>query len=134
MSGSQSLTVTTWAGGVLGFSAFAIVANCLGYIFIYGSKPGKEAGQDAFIHNVCTPGKGLLPTLLTTGYVKAAWRRFTVGWSSYFAGRFDLAKVGSKAPDAKLVSLDGKPLSLLSDFVQRTAKGVPLIINLGSYT
>jgi len=129
--GSTNTQVAVVGGGVV---AFGVVLNVLGYIFIYGSSPGKEKGLDEFIHTTCTPGKGLLPTVLTMGYVRAAWRRWRTGWSNYVVGTHNVAKLSSKAPDAKLVSLQGKQLNLVSDFVLKAGKGVPLIINLGSYT
>jgi hypothetical protein len=44
------------------------------------------------------------------------------------------AKAGSMAPDATLVSLDGTELSLLNDYVRTMQKGMPLVLNFGSFT
>jgi predicted AlkP superfamily phosphohydrolase/phosphomutase len=41
---------------------------------------------------------------------------------------------GSPAPDALLVGLDGKEISLLESFVKKMPKGMPLILNMGSFT
>ena len=38
------------------------------------------------------------------------------------------------APDATLVSLDGKELGLLHSFVNPMQKGVPLVLNFGSFS
>jgi hypothetical protein len=45
-----------------------------------------------------------------------------------------MATLGKIAPDAKLVDLEGKVLSLQKDFILKMAKDVPLILNMGSYT
>jgi hypothetical protein len=42
-------------------------------------------------------------------------------------------KLGGKAPDLELVSLEGTPQRLMRDFVAKTPQGMPLILNFGSY-
>lgn len=104
-----------------------------GYIFLGGSKPGANIEQDQFIKKTCNPNEGLLKSVLTWGYAKASYRRFRVDLSTYMM-REPIAKVGNAAPDAALVSIDGKEMRLLRDFVDKMPKGMPLVLNFGSFT
>jgi hypothetical protein len=125
-----------------------------GFIFIHGSTPGdkllprpatflfilyifttfigSDTAQNNFIDRVGNP-TGLLKTVLTYGYFKASFRRFIQHYKLFFS-RKPIAKLGQKAPDAEIVSLDGTVLSLQRDFISKMAKDVPLILNMGSYT
>lgn len=119
-----------WAAGagVAGAGLFIF-----GYIFIAGSKPGANPDQDKFINKTCTPNKGILTTVLTWGYFKASWRRFRVDMFALLTGE-PKARAGKKAVDASLISLDGKELCLLEDYVEKMPKGMPLVLNMGSLT
>ena len=102
-----------------------------GYIFLSGSTPGANPEQDKFINQACGPEGALLRSVLTWGYAKASWRRFRVDLMARLKGE-PKANAGSMAPDATLVSLDGKELGLLHSFVNPMQKGVPLVLNFGS--
>lgn len=102
------------------------------FIFLSGSSPGKNAAQDKFINETCAPS-GLLKTVLTWGYAKASFRRF---YNHYRLLLFPqpIVSLGKAAADAKVVMLDGKIAFLKSDFISKMAQGMPLILNMGSYT
>lgn len=104
-----------------------------GYIFLSGSAPGKNKAQDKFIEETCNPNEGILKTVLTWGYAKASFHRFRVDLAAWLM-REPKAQVGQKAPEASLVSLDGKCLSLLNDYVSKMPAGMPLVLNMGSFT
>jgi hypothetical protein len=101
------------------------------FIFTHGSSPGKDSGQDAFIDATCAPS-GLLKTVLTFGYLKATWRRFFNYYRLIFFPQ-KKAVVGKLAPDCKVVDLNGE-IRQLSTYIKATPKGMPLILNFGSYT
>ena len=69
--------------------------------------------------------------MLTWGYTKATWRRFH---RYYGALMMKKAKLGEKALDADLVTLNNETKSLLNDYINVMPKGMPLILNMGSYT
>ena len=101
------------------------------FIFTHGSSPGKDKGQDSFIDETCAPS-GLLKTVLTWGYFKATWRRF----SNYYRLIFFPQKkaiLGKTAPNCKVVDLNGNEKQL-SSYIEATPKGMPLILNMGSMT
>lgn len=104
-----------------------------GYIFLTGSTPGANPEQDKFINQTCGPTGALLRSVLTWGYAKASWRRFRVDLMARLKGE-PKANAGCMAPDATLVSLDGKELGLLHSFVNPMQKGVPLVLNFGSFS
>jgi hypothetical protein len=58
------------------------------------------------------------------------WQNFL---KKFFPSMFNVAKLYHPALDAKLVSLDGKELSLLEDFVNKMPPHMPLVIHMGSY-
>lgn len=103
-----------------------------GFIFLSGSSPGSDQSQDAYVNATCAPN-GLLKTVLTWGYTKASFRRF---YDHYRLLLFPQprAQLGQKAPDGSVVSLNGKSQSLIDDYILKMPVGMPLIINLGSYT
>jgi len=115
-------------GAAVGFGVYIF-----GYIFIAGSAPGQNKEQDKFIEKTCNPNAGILKTVLTWGYAKASFRRFRVDLVAWLRGEVK-AMLGAKAPDADLVGLDGKKLSLLRDFVDKMPAGMPLVLNFGSFT
>jgi hypothetical protein len=125
---SSTALIGAGVAGAVGFGLYVF-----GYIFHAGSTPGKNAAQDKFIGDTCNPKEGILVTVLTWGYTKATWRRFRVDFAAWF-WREPKAKLGHLAPDAALVDLDGKELSLLADFVNKMPKGMPLVLNMGSMT
>lgn len=102
-----------------------------GYIFISGSKPGTNKLQDDFIKQVCNPNDSLLNSVLTIGYAKASWRRF---YTDVISLNEPKAKIGLSAPDACLVNLAGKKLSLVNDYINKLPSNVPLVLNFGSFT
>lgn len=116
-------------GGVsgIGFGLYVF-----GYIFLSGSTPGKNKNQDKFIDDVCAP-TGLLKTVLTWGYFKATVRRF-IHDSYALIYRVPTAKLGGPALDAKLIALDGSSRRLFADYIHKQPAGVPLILNMGSFT
>jgi len=113
-----------------------ILVLCLlyiyGFIFMHGSSSGKNKYQDNFIHTTCGRN-GILPTILTWGYMKATWRRFFIFYKLILFPQ-PQAKYGGKAIDSKLVSMEGKSLSLLNDYILKLPKEKPLILNMGSFT
>ncbi len=115
-----------YGAGAVGVGFFAYV---FGFIFIHGSIPRGDK-LDKWIDEVCAPS-GLGKTVLTWGYTKATWRRFC---RYYGAIMMKKAKLGEKALDADLISLNNEPKSLLHDYVNVMPKGMPLILNMGSYT
>jgi len=126
-----SRALSTFAGlgaGVLGLGLYVF-----GFIFLSGSSPGKNKGQDDFIDKTCTGEKGLVKTVLTWGYAKATWRRFINRYKLVIFPQ-PQAMLGKAAPDAKLATLDGKEQFLLRDHVEKMAPGMPLILNMGSFT
>ena len=125
---SPTVLIGAGVAGAVGFGLYVF-----GYIFHAGAKPGANAAQDKFIGDTCNPKEGILVTVLTWGYTKATWRRFRVDFAAWFRGE-PKATAGARAPDAKLVDLDGKELSLLADFVNKMPKGMPLVLNMGSMT
>ena len=114
--------------GAVGFGLYVF-----GYIFHAGAVPGANKEQDKFIGETCNPKQGILVTVLTWGYTKATWRRFRVDFGAWWR-REPKAMEGQKAPDAKLVDLDGKELSLVGDFISKMPAGMPLVLNMGSMT
>lgn len=126
----MSPTSVLIGGGVVGVGFGLYV---FGYIFHAGATPGKNAEQDKFVGETCNPKDGILVTVLTWGYAKATWRRFRVDLAAWWRSETK-ATVGCKAPDAKLVSLDGRELSLSADFVSKMPPGMPLVLNMGSMT
>ena len=104
-----------------------------GFIFIHGSSPGKDKGQDDFIDKTCAPS-GLLKTVLTWGYFKASFRRFLQFYRLCLFPQ-PQAKLGKPAVDAVLIDLvSNSEKSLLRDYVMNMPSGMPLILNMGSYT
>lgn len=110
---------------LLGFYIFV-------FIFTHGSSPGKNERQDKYINETCAPS-GLLKTVLTWGYAKASFRRF---YNVYRLKLFPQpqASLGKLAPDAKVISLSGKVQYLFSDYISKVPQGMPIILNMGSYT
>lgn len=102
------------------------------FIFTHGSSPGKNEGQDNFINETCAPS-GLLKTVLTWGYVKASFRRFCFVYKNKLFSQ-PQAQIGSQALDARVVNLSGETQYLVRDFISTVPLGVPLILNMGSYT
>jgi len=103
------------------------------FVIMGGSQPcGKP--YDNFIMQICSP-KGYLhfiSTVFTWGYFKCSMKMcFRYYMSQLLAA--PKAKIGSKCPDMKVISLDGQTLSLLSDYVMQDPS-IPLILNMGSYT
>ena len=75
----------------------------------------------------------LLKTVLTWGYAKASFRRFCFVYKNKLFSQ-PQAQIGSQALDAKVVNLSGEIQYLLRDFISTVPLGVPLILNMGSYT
>ena len=119
--------------GALGIAGVGFGLYVFGYIFHAGAVPGANPEQDKFVGKTCNPKDGILVTVLTWGYAKATWRRFRVDLAAWWR-RETKAMLGARAPDAKLVGLDGKELSLLADFVNKMPAGMPLVLNMGSMT
>lgn len=94
----------------IGVGVVCTAAYIFGFIFIHGSIPGANKKQDEFIDKTCAPS-GLLKTVLTWGYTKATWRRFLVHYKGVLYPQ-PQAKLGQRAPDAVLITLDGQARSL----------------------
>ena len=107
----------------------AVFLHVFLFIFTHGSSPGKDKAQNNFIDATCAPS-GLLKTVLTFGYAKASYRRCYNYYRLMFKQK---AKLGQAAPDCKVVDLNGNN-QLLSKYINAVPKGMPLIINSGSYT
>lgn len=115
--------------GAAGAIGIGFAAYVFGFIFIHGSAP-RDDKLSKWINEVCAP-TGLGKTVLTWGYTKATWRRF---YRYYGALMMKKAKLGEKALDADLVTLNNETKSLLNDYINVMPKGMPLILNMGSYT
>lgn len=103
------------------------------YIFISGSSP-KGKAYDKFIMDICTSSDfNFFKTLLCWGYFKRSAKECFKAYKLRFFP-VPMAKFGEKAPDAKLVDLNGKSLSLVEDYIKKMGPSKPLIINIGSYT
>ena len=73
-------------------------------------------------------------TLASWGFFKASFRRF-INEIKLFIFPQPQATQGQKAPDCRLVDVKtGGELWLLRDFVDKCPSGVPLVLNMGSYT
>lgn len=79
-------------------------------------------GRDRFFESV-----------MTTGYVRASWRRFLTDYGTWLSGVVQAAEA-KPAVDCSLVDLNGSPKMLLKDYVDKLPKGMPIILNFGSYT
>ena len=90
----------------VGVGVVCTAAYIFGFIFIHGSIPGANKKQDEFIDKTCAPS-GLLKTVLTWGYTKATWRRFLEHYKGVLYPQ-PQAKLGQRAPDAMLITLDGQ--------------------------
>lgn len=121
-------TATVLAVGLVALASLYV----FGFIFIHGSAPGKNANQDSFIHETCAP-TGLWKTVFTWGYTKASFRRFIQYYKLVLFPQ-PVAKQGCLAPDAVLITLAGTECSLLQDYVSKMPSGMPLILNMGSFT
>ena len=95
----------------VGVGVVCTAAYIFGFIFIHGSIPGANKKQDEFIDKTCAPS-GLLKTVLTWGYTKATWRRFLTHYKGVLFPQ-PQAKLGQRAPDAVLITLDGQECLLL---------------------
>lgn len=103
------------------------------YIFISGSSP-KGGAYDKFIMGICTSSDfNFFKTLLCWGYFKRSAKECIKAYKLYFFP-VPMAKLGGKAPDAKLVDLNGNSKSLVEDYIKKMGPSIPLIINIGSYT
>ncbi len=101
------------------------------FIFISGSSPkGKE--YDKFIMNMCSSSDfAFFKTLLSWGYFKRSFKNCCRHWRlTFFPVQF--AKLGEKAPDAKLIDMAGN-VKYLADYIKQSSS-IPLILNMGSYT
>ena len=115
------------------FILFLASLYIFGFIFIHGSSPGQDKGQDKFIDKTCAPS-GLLKTVLTWGYFKASFRRFLQFYRLCLFPQ-PQATLGKPAVDAVLIDLtSGSEKSLLADYIMQMPAGMPLILNMGSYT
>jgi len=112
-------------------ATLSVCVYMLMYMFLMGSSPGKNAALDAFIKSSLGDG-GMLKTVLTFGYVKATVRRCVATYRAWLT--MSIAKEGGLALDALVVDLQGQEKSLLKDFVAPVPHGMPLILNMGSYT
>jgi hypothetical protein len=102
-----------------------------GFMFIQGSVP-KGRKHDKWINDTCAP-EGLLKSVLTWGYLKASFKKFR----DFYRLRLfpqPTATTGKPAVDATVVDMNGKEKSLLNDYILKMPKGMPLILNMGSYT
>ena len=116
-----------------GVGLLALFLYGLFYMFLMGSSPGDHPALDSFIQS--TLGKGghsdFLNSVLTWGYVKATFRRFFATYWAY--ATTTQARLGRRAPDARVVSLDGQ-VTRLHDVLAEAPRGVPVVLSMGSYT
>jgi uncharacterized membrane protein YciS (DUF1049 family) len=102
------------------------------FIFIHGSAPTKDKTYTDFVFALSTAKMSdFVGTLFTYGYLKASFLRFIVFYKQLLFKR--VAKKGSKAPDAKVTTLQGEQKALLADCVGKFGD-LPVVINFGSYT
>lgn len=111
-----------------------IFINIWLFPILYESKPsGSE--YDKFVFKVSSP-KGphhFLLSLFSIGYFKLALKRLYIKLKKQFTPAKRFVKHLEKAIDAKLVTIDGRSLSLLKDYVKKFYD-IPLVINIGSCT
>lgn len=104
------------------------------FVFIHGGPPGKNKKVDAFVDVTCCPKRGLFVTLLSFGYLKLGFRRFVQFYRLVLFPQ-PQAKLGKPALDAIVHAVNsGEQKSLLKDYIQAMPKGMPLVLNFGSYT
>ena len=119
-------------GGVLILAAAALLVYIFLFIFLSGSH-ATGAEYDKFIMDICSPSgsSSFFKTVLTFGYFKRSFKNF---YTYYKVLLFPVptATLGGPCPDAKLVALDGTA-TRLQDYIDST-RGIPLILNMGSYT
>jgi len=104
----------------------AISTYAVLFIFIHGSSPAQRM-------NMLKNLRRVVKTALTWGFAKASVRRFV---NHYRLVMFPQpqAMMGCAAPDAQVVTLNGEVKGLVSDFIQKMPTGMPLVLNMGSYT
>ncbi len=112
---------------------------CLFYIWIFifvipgGTGPSGKP-YDKFIMQICSKSDfSFFKTLLSWGYFKRSFKTF-VRFYKLALFPVEFALLGKPSPDAKLIGLDGKEKSLLADYIKKCPAGIPLILNMGSYT
>lgn len=120
----------------VGIGVLLLAAYIAVFMFVggEGTKRGLNQKQDEFIMKTCSNSEqSFFASVKTWGYLKASFRRFWVHYRRVILSRPPV-QVGKAAPDARLVSLQGSDRSLLRDYVQKMPQGMPLILNMGSYT
>lgn len=104
----------------------------LTHMFRSGTPDPKDPSYNSYIMSVCGKDK-FINSVLTYGYIKASIRRFCNDWRVALSCP-PRVSLGSRAVDCKLVDINGKPLSLLRDYIEKMPRGMPLVLNMGSYT
>lgn len=90
----------------------------------------------AWIRHICggSAGDKERSSIQTFGFFKASLRRFLNDMRLTIFPE-PQAILGQPAPDSRLVDIStGRELSFLRDFVESCPPGVPLVMNMGSYT
>ena len=103
----------------------------LTHIMRMGTPDACDIKYRTWIRSVCG-GKTSTESMWSFGFIRASFRRFVADYKLLLFPQ-PIAAVGQPAPVAKLVKLDGSVV-MLSDFIDKCPSGMPLILNMGSYT
>ena len=123
---------TLIAIGAVGTVAVVFPLVVVTHIFASGGPDKSDPKYNDWIMSICGDKK-FINSVFTIGYVKASIRRFFTDRKMLFSSQ-PVAEKGKVAPDAKLIDLNGNELSLLKDYIAKMPKGMPLVLNMGSYT
>ena len=118
-------------GGIITV-VFGIPLLIFTHIFMSGGPDKNDLENNKFIQDTCGKEK-FIKSIFTIGYIKASIRRFIADYKLLIFPQ-PQAELGKFAPDCNLVNLNGQSLSLLEDYIKKCPKGMPLILNMGSYT
>lgn len=118
--------------GTVSFITLGLPLYILTHMFRSGAPDSSEPEHNAWIMSKCG-GEKFWNSLLSFGYWKASLRRFVADHKRFFMPQPE-ALLGGRAVDCQLVDLEGKNLSLLQDIIGQCPPGVPLILNMGSYS
>ncbi len=100
------------------------------FIMVKYSSPNKSQTHDVWIRQVCAP-KGIYKTLISIGYFKLSVKIIFRSIKLWFQN--SSVEVGSRAPNIKLVRLDGTHTDL-KKYTDQLKPMTPLVLNFGSLT
>jgi len=116
----------------IGAVSVALPYSILTHVFRSGTPDDDEPEHNAWIMSKIG-GNKFFNSLYSFGYWKASLRRFIADYKLLLFPQ-PQAVAGACVVDCQLVDLQGNELSLLRDIVEKCPPGVPLILNMGSYS